>query len=126
MGTDIIAALLLEEEGDDDDTLINLVERSSISQIYKTRSSEGAYNLLIKNHLMKGDGESFVKFLRLNKDQFNFVLELVKEEASKPPFSAVESPITPEEKLALTLRDDAHISSKLGMGNGRMMMDMNL
>lgn len=43
-------------------------------------------------------------FFRLNFDQFTFILSLIKEDIELPPSNRVKRPITPDEKLAVTLR----------------------
>lgn len=94
--------MLLEEENDDDMRLL-LSLRDKTSELYESRNEEGYYKILIQNHL-NDDDEKFRSFFRLNKDQFNFVLSLVQNELKKKPTNRVKTPISPEEKLALTLR----------------------
>lgn len=59
--------------------------------------------MLISSHL-KEDEKKIRDFFRLNPEQFNFVLSLIKGDIEKPGTNCVKFPITAEEKLALTLR----------------------
>lgn len=94
--------ILLEEEEDDDFLLLYAMrkKRKLTMPLFKKRSQEGSYSVLIQNHLL-GDERIFREYCRLNKSQFNFVLSLIKEEI-KPKVLRVA--ITAEEKLFLTLR----------------------
>lgn len=97
---------LLEEEEEEDNMLESLIikkKRKSTKPMFLVREQEGFYEKLIKGHLMK-DEKLFREFFRLNLKQFNFVLSLVKYDISSDPYNRVQQPITPEEKLALTLR----------------------
>lgn len=98
-------ALLLLEDDEDEDIIVQLLseKRASISRIYKTRPEEGYFNILIRTHLT-ADEEKFRQFFRLNQNQFNFVLKLVDGDLTKPYTHFVKIPISPQEKLAVTLR----------------------
>lgn len=96
---------LLKEEQDDDDLLLHYLlvikrKRKPIKELYKSRTQEGSFNILIERHV-KGDEELFRKFSRLNYDQFNFVLSLVHEDLKS---HTTRKTITEEEKLFITLR----------------------
>ncbi|XP_060855835.1 uncharacterized protein LOC132933587 [Metopolophium dirhodum] len=47
---------------------------------------------------------NFVIFFRINHDQFEFLLLLVEKELTVQPSNGVRKPISPAEKLAVTLR----------------------
>ena len=96
---------LLREEEEDDQLLLNTKnkKRKSISNLFSTRKSEGFFEKLIKGHLTT-DNIKFREFFRLNRRQFDFVLSLIKNQIQKTPTMRWHEPITPEEKLAVTLR----------------------
>jgi len=97
---------LLEEEEEEDNMLECLMlkkKRKSTKPVFLMREQEGFFEKLIKGHLVN-DEKLFREFFRLNLKQFNFVLSLVKNDISSVPYNRVQQPITPEEKLALTLR----------------------
>lgn len=98
--------LLLEEEEEDGNILESLMlkkKRKSTKPMFILKEQEGFFQKLIKGHLIN-DEKLFREFFRLNLKQFNFVLSLVKNDNSSKPYNRVQQPITPEEKLALTLR----------------------
>lgn len=99
-----ICELLLNEDLENN-VLINLItkKRKPIKSLYTTRNSEGFFKNMIIGHLIN-DNEKFREFFRINIDQFNFILSLVKEEITKQPTVRIPEPISPEEKLSLTLR----------------------
>lgn len=92
---------MLEEEDDDDLLLLYNIrkKRNAPHLLFKSRTKEGSYSILIKNHII-GAEEKFRKYCRLNKNQFDFVLSLIVEEIQPKNQHA----ITAEEKLYLTLR----------------------
>ena len=87
--------------------LLSLIEREKprkkISDLYKTRGTEGAFHALVGQHL-NADEEKFREYFRLTKDEFQFVLGLIRADVTTEPCNRVKYPITPEEKLAITLR----------------------
>lgn len=92
--------LLLEEEEDDDLLLYYYYKskkRLPINELYSTRSQEGSFSLLVKNHLLFDD-TMFRTYFRLNKTQFDYVLNLLKKTM------LAKGRISLKEKLALTLR----------------------
>lgn len=101
----IICELLLRDEEMENELLMNIIpkKRKPFNSLFSTRNSEGFFKNLIGEHLINDD-EKFREFLRLNRKQFNFILSLVQEEITKKPTLRVPEPISPEEKLALTLR----------------------
>jgi len=94
---------LLEEEKEENNMLESLMikkKRKSSKPMFLVREQEGFSEKFIKGHLMNNE-----KLFRLNLKQFNFVLSLVKNNISSEPYNRVQlQPITPEEKLAFTLR----------------------
>jgi len=96
---------LLKEEAEDDELLFNLTnqKRNQISPLFSRRKSEGFFEKLVKGHLSTDDNK-FREFFRLNRQQFDFILSLVRESLTKEPSLRVPDPITPDEKLAITLR----------------------
>ncbi|KAJ8873613.1 hypothetical protein PR048_024431 [Dryococelus australis] len=70
--------------------------------------------ILIKRHLLHDD-EKFRALFRLNIQQFDYVLELMKEELTFKPCNRIPQPITAAGKRALTLSvqflNTHHISS---------------
>ena len=98
----VIQKILLEEEEDDDFLLYYLHQkrRRSVLPMYRNRIYEGSFETLIKRHFNE-DEKTFRNYCRLNKNQFNFVLSLIKKDLLPKTTRTV---ITPEEKLFLTLR----------------------
>ena len=50
------------------------------------------------------DQSLFRKFFRLNIAQFNFILSIIKDDISSQSCGRVKVPISPDEKLGVTLR----------------------
>jgi hypothetical protein len=101
-----VRLLMLEEEEDDEILHLNLNENGgniSVHDMFKARSEEGLNTILINRHLMK-DERKFREFFRLNVRQFNYVLKLVEDKMRHQSCNRVSHPITPAEKLAVTLR----------------------
>lgn len=93
---------ILQEEIDIITTIHNST-RNSASQLFQKRSSEGAFKLLIHRHLLD-DEVKFKAYFRVTRQQFSFLLDLVKEDLNVEPCNRVRHPISPPEKLGLTLR----------------------
>lgn len=100
-----IMLLLLEEEEEDDDLLITTQseQREKVDALFLNRKAEGYFEILISRHLIRNETK-FREFLRVNKNQFDFLLSLVEVQLTKLPSNRVKKPITAAEKLALTLR----------------------
>lgn len=97
-----VVELLLEEEEDDDLLLYYYYKyktkrRLPIKELYLTRGQEGSFSLLVMKHLMCDDN-TFRKYFRLNKTQFDYLLNLLKKTMRE------KGKISLKEKLALTLR----------------------
>lgn len=61
------------------------------------------YEVLINRHL-KNNNIKFREFFRVNIQQFDFLLSLVENDITLPPSNRNKKPISPAEKLAITLR----------------------
>lgn len=72
-------------------------------QIYMQRQAEGAYNLLIERHL-EDDEMKFVKYFRLSSHLFHYVLNIIEDTLIVAPTNKYPRPISPKEKLCITLR----------------------
>lgn len=106
MDTETIKVLLLEEE-DDDEILLNWYwskeKRKDHDPLFKSRSSEGYQEILINGHL-KNNEIKFREFFRLNRRQIEFILNLIRDDLTLNSTFFIRKPISPEEKLAVTLR----------------------
>lgn len=100
-----LAYIFFEEE--EEDAILQQImiqnRRNDHHPMFKEREKEGCYNLLVNRHLMTDDSK-FRQFFRLNVPQFNYVLDLIKDDISCNSYNRVLYPITPDEKLAVTLR----------------------
>lgn len=101
---DLIMMELREEEEEGVFIISTLLKkRRSESELFKTRESEGCFKLLITNHL--DDNElKFKEYFRLTKNQFIFILNLIKDDVALLPSFRVKRPISAAEKLALCIR----------------------
>jgi len=101
----IICEILREEEDFEDELLLRMIpeQRNAFNSIVSTRKIEGFFKQLIEGHLLNNDAK-FREFFRVNKEQFYFILSLVKKYLTKEPTMRVPEPISADEKLALTLR----------------------
>ncbi|KAF0715451.1 protein ANTAGONIST OF LIKE HETEROCHROMATIN PROTEIN 1-like [Aphis craccivora] len=102
---EILKILLQEEEEDDEILLLHLSEekRKQHDPLFTKRSTEGYHEILINGHL-KNNEIKFREFFRLNRNQFDFILNLVTDDLTLNPTFFIRKPISPEEKLAVTLR----------------------
>ena len=89
----LLLKYLLAEEIEDEEMLS--APRLEKHAIFKRRQGERYFKILINNHLLGDD----VKFFRLNKLQFDFVLSLVKQDIKKSSANCIPYPVSPEEKL---------------------------
>ena len=71
--------------------------------MFRMRNEEGFYNKLIAQHLLQ-DPTKFAEFFRISPNQFDFLVQLIKEDLSKQSTNVHLYPIKAEEKLAITLR----------------------
>jgi len=65
-----------------------------------TRKSKGFFEKLFKGHLAT-DVIKFREFFRLNRQQFYFVLSLIKNQIQKTPTMRWHEPIIPEKNWQL-------------------------
>lgn len=77
--------------------------RKDITVFYKNQENERFFNLLINSHLTDEE-EKFRRYFRLSRERLAYLLNLVEEELRISSCNRVKIPITPAEKLALTLR----------------------
>lgn len=99
----LAAILLLEDEEEEEEFFLLKKKRKKVDPIFKLRCAEGFHSILINKHLNLNE-KKFRAFFRLNADQFQFVLNLTRNNLKKLSTSFVKYPITPDEKLAITLR----------------------
>jgi len=102
----LIKLLLLEEINEEEAIIehsIKICNTKKIHNLFLTRKIEGFYSILIEKHLFE-DEQKFREFFRLSWDQFNFVLNIIEEDIKTNPYNRVKQPITPAEKLSITLR----------------------
>ena len=69
----------------------------------KKRKEEGFFSVLIEKRLFR-DEKNFREFFRLDREQFNYVLNLIEDDLKLNPYNRVNEPISPVEKFAVTLR----------------------
>lgn len=77
--------------------------RRSPDQMYKRRVVEGAFDVLIDRYLMD-DETKFHEYFRLTPYLFSKVLEGIKDDISGIRTNWNQNPISPQQKLCLTLR----------------------
>ena len=80
--------------------LQNRKVRSWISEIVGKRPTFGTYHHLMKD--LKKDDEKFVGFFRVNKQQFEHILDRIENDVTK--LNTSRESISAEERLAVTLR----------------------
>ena len=95
---------LLAEEIEDEELIFEMYgrKRAKTHVMFELRSEEGMYKKLIVNHLRE-DPKKFAEFFR-SLEQFDFLVELIKDDLSKKSYNRNLYPVTPEEKIAITLR----------------------
>ncbi|KAK9701539.1 hypothetical protein QE152_g30529 [Popillia japonica] len=100
-----IAVLLMEEEEEEESLLLWAYKKPSkkVSKIFTTRETEGVFNLTVEKRLF-GKDQKFREYFRLSTQLFQIVLEHIKEDVTKLPYNRHKNPISPEEKLSITLR----------------------
>ncbi|GFR25047.1 uncharacterized protein TNCT_432971 [Trichonephila clavata] len=77
--------------------------RSEESELFKNRSSEGAFQILVHSHLHCND-EKFRQYFRLTTVLFDYVLNNIRDELTSKPYNRHKKPICPEEKLCILVR----------------------
>lgn len=96
----------VQEFEDDIDLLLLLLtekKRRSPHVLYRQRSVDGAYNVLVDRYLMDDDTK-FREYFRLTPHLFSSVLALIKDDLDGIPTNWVQKPITAHQKLCITLR----------------------
>lgn len=97
---DLDVALLVVLNGEESEEDIH---RRSESDLFKKRTAEGAYQILICRHLYTNENK-FREYFRLTPVLFDYVLGYIKEDLCSKPTNRVHNPLTPEQKLCLLLR----------------------
>jgi hypothetical protein len=94
--------ILFEEEYDDDVLLLYFSEekRKGHDQLFTKRSTVGYYEILINGHL-KNNEIKFREFFRINRNQFDFILNLIRYDLVLNPTFFIRKPITPEEPAVI-------------------------
>ena len=95
--------LLILEELEDDDYFYSkyLRRRAPIAKLFNR--DEGAYEILVKRHF-RGNNVKFIRYFRVSIEQFDIIVDLVKEEITKKPNNRHALPISSAEKVAIVLR----------------------
>lgn len=78
-------------------------QRRVIRPLFIGRDMEGAMEILINRHL-RTDEIQFRRYFRLSFDVFEFVLRHIEPDITSVSTNIVPVPISPEIKLAITLR----------------------
>lgn len=78
-------------------------QRRVIAPMFSARDDEGAMEVLVNRHLRK-DGARFIQYFRLSFDLFASVLRYIERDITSEPTNIIPQPISPEVKLAVTLR----------------------
>ncbi|GFT37006.1 hypothetical protein TNCV_175261 [Trichonephila clavipes] len=94
---DVALLLYLEDEQSSEEN------RSEESELFKNRSSEGAFQILVCHHLHCND-EKFRQYFRLTPVLFDYVLNNIRDELTSKPYNRHKKPICPEEKLCILVR----------------------
>ena len=97
----LIPAIILEEE-EDEDLLIYCMSEGA-TDIFKKREDEGYYCTLIGRYLMDSEMK-FREFFRVSRDIFHLILTEIKEDITTRSCNRWQTPISPEQKLCLTLK----------------------
>lgn len=102
---DLIVHIIEEEERDEEiiRLMISNKKKKKTHGMFTARRTEGAFENLITRHLID-DETKFQAYFRLTREQFDFVLSAVSKDIATVPTNIVKFPISPKEKLAVTLR----------------------
>lgn len=96
---DLALFIFLEDEESSEDDM----ERSEARAIFKRRTTEGAYEILVRRHL-SGNENKFIEYFRLTLVLFDYVLNYIKDDLTSKPYNRNKNPISPEQKLCVFLR----------------------
>ncbi|GFY43770.1 hypothetical protein TNIN_192621 [Trichonephila inaurata madagascariensis] len=105
---DVALVMYLEDEQSSEEE-----SRSEESELFKNRSSAGAFQILVHRHFQCND-EKFRQYFRLTPVLFDYVLNNVRGELTSNPYSRHKKPICPEEKLCILVRHLATGSENIG------------
>jgi len=80
LNNNIIICEMLREEADFEEELLRMIpkQRNAFNSLVTARKTEGFFNQLIEGHLFKNEIK-FREFFRVNREQFYFILSLVKK-----------------------------------------------
>ncbi|GFY60565.1 hypothetical protein TNIN_231141 [Trichonephila inaurata madagascariensis] len=95
---DVALVMYLEDEQSSEEE-----SRSEESELFKNRSSEGVFQILVCRHLHCND-EEFRQYFRLTAVLFDYVLNNIPDELTSKPYNRHKKPICPEEKLCILVR----------------------
>ncbi|MPC56309.1 hypothetical protein E2C01_050262 [Portunus trituberculatus] len=73
-------------------------KRTKIHLMFELRNEEGMFQKLITNHLRE-DHNKFAEFFRLSTEQFNFLVELIKDDLSKDLILFIRKPGSHDDTL---------------------------
>lgn len=76
--------------------------RNGTHSLYRERLTHGEYHNLFTN--LKQDPKKFYEFVRMSLGCFNYILQHVETSLNKNWCNLHSRPISPEEKLVITLR----------------------
>lgn len=93
-------------------------QRRIICPMFLARDQEGVMEILINRHLRQ-DEPRFVQYFRLSFDLFAFVFRHIERDIRSEPTNVIPQPISPEVKLAVTLR----LVNKLHMITNKCVFD---
>lgn len=93
----------IEDEADEELLLLVHLFREESDRIYSERNMEGCFNNLIQRHLIDNETR-FRAYFRVSFELFNYILNFIREDIIRPSCNRVKKPISPEEKLSVTLR----------------------
>lgn len=94
---------ILEDEADEELLLLANYFRNENDEMFSERSREGCFNALIQRHLIDNETR-FRAYFRVSFELFNYILNYIKEDIKRRPSNRIKKPISPEEKLSITLR----------------------
>lgn len=94
---------MLEDEADEELLLLTSYFRDEDDEMFSERSREGCFNTLVQRRLIDNETR-FRAYFRVSFELFNYILNHIKEDIRRYPSNRVKKPISPEEKLSLTLR----------------------
>ncbi|KAL4091307.1 hypothetical protein QTP88_026010 [Uroleucon formosanum] len=100
-----IVSALRQEAAFEDELRLRMIPkpRNAPNSIIAMKETEGFFKKLIEGHLFNNEVK-FREFFRVNREQFNLIFSLVKDDLTKELTMRVAVPISPDEKLAITLR----------------------